>query len=83
MSTGRVCDTDQMWIFQLFEYRDVVELDVEILVYAFECASYRDVVLQFDGHLVVDQSLEKAAELSQPGLRRFNAITDNRWWILT
>ena len=29
-----------MWVFDVLHDRDIVKLDVEVLVHAFECAAY-------------------------------------------
>jgi hypothetical protein len=50
-----------MWVFQLFHDRDVVQLDVEVLVDALQRAAHRDIVLELDGDFMVHQRLEKAA----------------------
>lgn len=54
-----------MGIFQLVDHGNVVKLDVEILVYALERAAQLDVVLEFDGDLVVDEGLEEAVRPCQ------------------
>lgn len=33
-------DTYQMWIFQLVENRNIIELYVEVLINALECSTY-------------------------------------------
>ena len=54
--------THQMRILQLIHDRDVIELDVQVLVDALQGAADQDVVLELDRHLVLDQSLEEAEE---------------------
>jgi hypothetical protein len=49
-----------MWIFHLFYYGDIIQLDVEILVYRLQRSAYLDVILELDGDFMVDQSLEEA-----------------------
>jgi len=49
-----------MWVLHLFHHRNVVQLDVEILVDALQRATDRDVVLELDGDLMVHQCLEEA-----------------------
>jgi len=49
-----------MWIFHLFYYGDIIQFDVEILVYRLQRSAYLDVVLELDGDFMVDQSLEEA-----------------------
>ena len=49
-----------MRIFQLFHNRNVVQLDIEILVHALERAPKLDIILQLNGDLLVNQGLEKA-----------------------
>lgn len=51
----------QMRVLDLLHNADVLELDVEVLVYALEGAADLDVVLELDGDLVVDQGLEETA----------------------
>jgi len=51
-----------MRVFQLIHNRDVVQLDIQILIHALQCPTDRDVVLEFDGDFVVDQRLEEAEE---------------------
>jgi hypothetical protein len=53
--------THQMWVLHLFHHRNVVQLDVEILIHALQRSAHRDVVLELDGDLMVDQCLEEAA----------------------
>lgn len=43
-----------MWVLQLLNHRDILELDVEILVDALKGTADLDVVLEFDRDLVVD-----------------------------
>lgn len=52
-----------MWIPNLLHYTYVIELDVEVLVDAFQRAADGDVVLEFDGDFVVDEGLEKAGRV--------------------
>lgn len=47
-------------VLELLDYRDIIKLDVEILVDALEGAPQLDVVLELDGDLVVDEGLEEA-----------------------
>lgn len=54
-----VLDGAEMGVFQLLVDRDVVELDVEILVDGFQRARHLDVVLELDGDGLVDQGLEE------------------------
>ena len=50
-----------MWVLHLFHHRNIVQLDVEVLVHAFQSAAHRNVVLELDGDLMVHQCLEEAA----------------------
>src|ERR1700712_3371240 len=52
--------TYQMRILHLFHHRDVIQLDVQVLIHALQGASDGDVVLELDSDLVVDQRLEEA-----------------------
>lgn len=49
-----------MRIPDLFHYVYVVELDVQVLIDAFQGAADGNVVLEFNGNFVVDEGLEKA-----------------------
>lgn len=51
-----------MRVLDLLDDGDVVELDVEVLVHALEGAAELDVVLELDGHLMVDEGLKEARE---------------------
>lgn len=55
-----VLDGAEVGVAQLLVDRDVVELDVEILVDGFQRARHLDVVLELDGDGLVDQGLEEA-----------------------
>ena len=57
--------TDQMRIFELFHYLDIIQFDVEVLVDRLEDTSYGDVVLQLDRHLMIDEGFEEADERAQ------------------
>lgn len=48
-----------MWVLDLLDDLNVVELDVEVLVDALECTADLDVILELDCHLVVDERLEE------------------------
>ena len=48
-----------MWVLDLLDDLDVLQLDVEVLVHALERAADLDVVLELDRDLVVDQGLEE------------------------
>jgi hypothetical protein len=54
-----------MRIFEFLHHRYVVELDVEILIHAFEGPAELNVVLELHGHLVVDESLEETDIMSE------------------
>lgn len=64
-----------MWVLDLLDDADVLELDVEVLVHALEGAADLDVVLELDCDLVVDQGLEETvrgvwvSEISLPSTR--------------
>lgn len=45
-----VLDTAEMWVFELLQHDDVVELNVEVLIDGFEGAADRNVVLKLNGH---------------------------------
>ena len=51
----------QVGVLHLLDHRDVVQLDVEVLVHALQRAAHGDVVLELDGDLMVHQCLEEAA----------------------
>ena len=50
----------QMRVFEFFNDTYVVKLDIQVLIHALESSADRDVVLQFDRYLCVDQGLEEA-----------------------
>ena len=50
-----------MRIFELFDYSNVVQLDIKVLVHALQGALYGDIILEFDGDLAVDKRLEEAS----------------------
>ena len=49
-----------MRILELLDHRDVVELDVEVLVDALKDAADLDVVFELDRDLMVDECFEEA-----------------------
>lgn len=55
-----VLDGAEVGVAQLLVDRDVVELDVEVLVHRLERARHLDVVLELDGDGLVDEGLEEA-----------------------
>lgn len=55
-----VLDGAEVGVAQLLVDRDVVELDVEVLVDRLERARHLDVVLKLDGDGLVDEGLEEA-----------------------
>lgn len=55
-------DTYQMRVFDLFYHSDIVQLDIEVLIDALECAADRDVVLELYRDFVVHQRLEEGEE---------------------
>jgi len=57
-----VLDRAQVWVFNLLDDGDALQLDVQKLVDALECAADRDIILKLDGDFVVDKSLEEAEE---------------------
>jgi hypothetical protein len=50
-----------MWPPHLIHRLGVVQLDVQILVHALQCAAYLHFILEFDGDFVVDERFEEAA----------------------
>jgi len=50
-----------MWILQLINNRDVIQLDIEVLIDALEGAADGDVVFELHCHRGVDQGFEEAA----------------------
>lgn len=50
-----------MRVLELFDDGNIVELDVEVLIYALERAAEADVVFELDGDLMVDEGFEEAA----------------------
>lgn len=55
-----ILDGAEMRVAQLFVDRDVIQLDVEVLVDRLEGARHLDVVLELDGDGLVDEGLEEA-----------------------
>ena len=51
--------TNQMRILQFFDHLDIIKLDIKKLVNGFEGSSNGDIVLQFDGNLMIHQGLEE------------------------
>lgn len=49
-----------MWVLKILHYRDIIELDVEILIHGFQGPPDLDVVLELDSDFMVDQRLEEA-----------------------
>ncbi len=47
-------------VLELIYDRNVIKLDVQVLIHALEGAAQANVVLQLNGDLMVNQSLEKA-----------------------
>lgn len=55
-----VFDSAQVGILDLLVNRDVVQLDVEVLIDALEGAGDLDIVLELDGDRLVNQGFEEA-----------------------
>lgn len=55
-----VFDGAQMWVLQLVQDNDVVELDVQVLVDGFQSAPDTDVVLELDRHRLLSEGFEEA-----------------------
>jgi len=53
----------QMGVLDVVDDRDVIQLDVEVLVHALERAADLDIVLELDRHDRVDERLEKAVRV--------------------
>jgi hypothetical protein len=53
--------TYQMWPPHLVHRLSIIQLDIQILIYALECAADLDFVLEFDGDFVLDKCFEKTA----------------------
>jgi hypothetical protein len=49
-----------MRVFHLLNHRDVLKLNVQVLIHALKRSADRDVVFELDRDLVVDESLEEA-----------------------
>ena len=52
--------TYHMRIFDVLHDRDVVQLDIQILIHTLQRSAYRNVILEFDCDFMVDEGLEKA-----------------------
>jgi hypothetical protein len=50
-----------MWPPHLVHRLSIIQLDIQILIYALECAADLDFVLEFDGDFVLDKCFEKTA----------------------
>lgn len=53
-----------MRVFELIHDRDIVQLDVQVLVDALQCAAYRYIVFEFHRHFCIDKSLEETTDRS-------------------
>jgi hypothetical protein len=51
-----------VWIFDFVDDRDIIQLDVQVLVDGFEGTADEYVILQFNGDLVLNERLEEAEE---------------------
>ena len=54
--------THQMWVFDILQDSDVIQLDVQVLIHALQRAPYRDIILELDCDFMVDERLEEAGE---------------------
>jgi hypothetical protein len=59
-----------MRILELIHNRNILQLDVQVLVHALELAADLDVVLELDRDLVVDEGLEEAGKSVSEGFGR-------------
>lgn len=50
-----------MRVSQLVHHRDVIQLNVQVLVHALQGAAYGYIVLELNGDFGIDQRLEEAA----------------------
>jgi hypothetical protein len=57
---GVLQKTYQVRVFQLLNYLDIIQLDVQVLVHALQRSTDLDVVLELNGDLMVDEGLEEA-----------------------
>lgn len=51
-----------MRVFELIHDRDIVQLDVQVLIDALQCAAYRYIVFEFYRHFRIDKSLEETTD---------------------
>lgn len=70
--------THQMWVLQLIHHSDIIQLDIQVLIHALQCAPNRDIILKLDGDFVVDQRFEEAEE-QHDGLR-LKYVLSRRCW---
>lgn len=70
-----VLDGAEVGVAQLLVDRDVVELDVEVLVDRLEGARHLDVVLELDGDGLVDEGLEEAVSFRLCTLVMFRVLS--------
>lgn len=50
----------KMWILKLLDNADIIQLDVQVLVNALQCAADLNIILELDGDLMVHEGLEEA-----------------------
>ena len=55
-----------MRVLELLHNADIIQLDVQVLIHAFQCAADLNIVLELDGDLMVDEGLEEAVVEGQP-----------------
>ena len=65
-----------MWILELVHHRDIVQLDIQVLIHALQRSADGDVIFQFDGDFVVDESFEEAEEQHGRGVFDSTAIEE-------
>lgn len=53
-----------MRVLQVVLYRDVFELDIQVLINRFECAGDLDVIFELNCDLLVDKSFKEARKTS-------------------
>ena len=56
--------THQMWIPQLLQDANIVQLDIQVLIDWLECAFDADIVLELHDNFLIDQGLEETERAS-------------------
>lgn len=55
-----VFDCTQVRVLEVILYRDILELDIQVLVNRLECAGNLDIIFELDCDLLIDKGFEEA-----------------------